>query len=295
MKKLLIGVIAVLLLIGITFQFLLTWHKMENKTMEATIEKGDLVWINKVAVGAWFLGMKLPGLCQIERNDIIYFAYPEQFDTPLYNKKRFVSRVVALPGDRLQILRKELYLNKKFVEYPDSAQLGYRMIMKTGTPKEEFFQKYDIDQVKPIIDSMGIYQVPLTAKKVEAIREKPEVDYIRMVKQLRGGANRIWPKSQYRSWSEDDFGPLIIPKAGDIIKLTYRNYDIYKNIIVTFEGNEVMKHKGEIFINGKRSNSYTIQKNYYFVLDDNRDRFFDSREFGFVPQEYILGKVIGFK
>lgn len=295
MKRILVGVLAVLLLIGIVFQFFLTWHKVQDGTMKATIEKDELVWINKAAAGAWFLGMKMPGLCEIDHNDIIYFAYPEEFDVPLYNKKRLVSRVVALPGDRLQIIRKELYVNGQLQAYPDSAQLGYRMVMRTGTPKDEFFKKYNLEQVKPIIDSMGIYQVPLSRKKVETLRNKPEVDYIRMVKQLRGGANRIWPKTHYRSWSEDDFGPLMIPRAGDILNLTYRNYDIYKNIIVTFEGNEVIKHEGKIFINGKLSNSYTVKKNYYFVLDDNRDRFFDSREFGFVPEEYILGKVIGYK
>lgn len=292
MKKKAVIILIILLGIGIIFQFFITWHRANDHTMEATIKEGDLLWINKAATGAYFLGMQMPAMCNIERNDVVYFAYPQDYDSPLYDKKREVSRVVGLPGDRVQIKRKEVFVNGEKFTVPDSMQFGYRLILKEDTDAQQFFQQYQIKEEKQIVDSLNIYQVPLTAEMADVMRKKTEVDYLRLIKKLRGGANRIFPKSKYRSWSEDDFGPLRVPSKGDVVKVDYRNYRIYKDIIVNYEGNKVMLHKGKLFINGKEVNSYTIKNNYYFVLDDNRDRFFDSREWGFVPEQYILGKVI---
>lgn len=293
MKKSIKIVLLLLLLVGILFQFIITFHKANDRTMASTIEKNNWVAINKAAAGAWFLGMKLPGLCNLEANDVIYFAYPEDFDKPMYDKRRLISRVIGTPGDRVQIKRKEVFVNGKPLPQPDSMQWGYRMMLVNDADSKSFFKKHQIFQEEKIIDSLKIFQVPLTAQKMKKIRKAEAVDYIRLIKRRRGGANRIFPKSPYRSWSEDDFGPIRVPKAGDKISLSYRNFNIYKNILIEFEGNEVIQHKGDIYINGKKSNSYTIQNNYYFVLDDNRDRFFDSREWGFVPEDYILGTVIG--
>ncbi|MFO7864243.1 MAG: signal peptidase I [Salinivirgaceae bacterium] len=293
MKKLLKPLIFALIGIAFLFQFIITFHRVADQTMEATINKGELVWINKAAAGAWFLGMKLPGLGSIEPNDIIYHAGPHNFDAPLYEKERLISRVVGLPGQAVRIMKKEVTVNKEPLAAPDSAQFQHRIILRQTTDAEAYFKKNAIDQLKTIIDTMSVYEAPITREKAKALKKDKAVDYVNIVNVIRGGANRIFPKSPYRSWSEDNFGPLRVPKKGDKINLTYRNYDIYKNIIIEFEGNQVRKHKDEIFINGKLSNSYTIKKNYYFVLDDNRDEFFDSREWGFVPEEYILGKVIG--
>jgi signal peptidase I len=166
-------------------------------------------------------------------------------------------------------------------------------MLKPEAKKQDFFKKLGIFQAKEIIDSLSIFEVPLDQKTVEELRNNENVDYVRMIRKMRGGANRIFPKTPFRSWSEDQFGPLKIPKAGDVIQLDYKNLGFYKNIIEEFEGNDFEQQKDKLYINGKLANSYTIQGNYYFVLHDNRDRFFDSREFGFVPESYVLGKVIG--
>jgi signal peptidase I len=113
MKKALRIVIVFALLISFVFQFILTSSEMEDHTMESTIKKGDRIWINKLAVGAYFLGMKLPGISDIEHNDIIYYAYPEDFDKPIYDKRRLVSRVVGLPGEYVRIDFADVYANKK--------------------------------------------------------------------------------------------------------------------------------------------------------------------------------------
>lgn len=293
MKRIIYTVLIVVLFIGFIFQFVLTWYKNNDKTMEETIQNGEVIWVNKAAVGSWFLGMKMPGLSEIQVNDVIYYGYPEDFDSPMYEKQRMISRVAARPGDRIHIKSKLLHVNGQEVPLPENAKLGYRVMFKPNADVDKVLEKFDIEQYESVIDSLAIYEVPLTEAMSQTLSQDPNVDYVRLIKQVRGGANRVFPKSQFRSWSEDDFGPLRVPKAGDIIDLNYRNYDIYRNIIVNFEGNDVMKHKREIHINGKQSNSYTVQKNYYFVLDDNRDRYFDSREFGFVPEDHIIGKVIG--
>jgi signal peptidase I len=287
----LIAIIAIL--VWFIFQFMITTVTMKDQTMAATIKKGDRLWINKMAVGAYFLGMKLPGLSSLEHNDIVYYAYPEDFDNPLYGKQRLVSRVIGLPGDVIRINFADVSVNKKLLPTPDSLQKAYRVMLKPGAGKKGFFENIGIDGAISIIDSLEIYQVPLSELMVERLRNNPKVDYVRMIRQKRGGANRIFPKTPFVSWSEDNYGPLQIPKKGDVIKLDYRNVGFYRNIIEVFEGNKFRQHNREIYINNKLSNSYTIKNDYYFVLDDNRDRMFDSREFGFLPESYVLGKVLG--
>jgi signal peptidase I len=285
------GLIAIL--VWIIFQFMITTYKMENHTMESTIKKGERLWINKLSVGAYFLGLKLPGLSTLEHNDVIYYAYPEDFDKPIYAKRRFISRLIGKPGDRIQINFSDVTVNKQLLQTPKGLQKAHRVMLKPNTNKKDFFKKLGINQATNLIDSLGIFEVPLCEVMVEKLRKNQDVDYVRMIRQRRGGANRIFPKNPFVSWSEDNFGPLTIPKKGDVIKLNYRNIGFYKNIIDFFEGNTFKQHNKEIYINGKLSNSYTIKNNYYFVLDDNRDKMFDSREFGFVPESYVLGKVIG--
>jgi len=292
-KKVLKYSIILVLAILFVFQFIIGWHRVGDKTMENTIYENELVWVNKLPVGAWFLGMKMPAFGSLDYLDVICFAHPEINDAPMYEKPRLLSRIVGKPGDRVQIIRKELFVNDSALLSPDSATYGYRIIFKEGVDAEGFFTENKISQHKTLIDSMGIFEVPLTNKMASRLQNDERVDYVRMLKTIKGGANRIFPKNPYRSWSEDDFGPLKVPKKGDIVTLTYRNIDIYKNIIVNFEGNTLRKHVDQIYINDKRSNSYTIKENYYFVIDDNRDWFFDSREWGFVPEKYIIGKVMG--
>lgn len=281
------------ILIWILFQFMITSYKIKDHTMESTIKKGERVWINKLPVGAYFLGMKLPGFSSLERNDVIYYAYPEDFDNPMYEKRRLVSRLIGKPGDIIQINFADISVNRQLLQNPDSLQKAYRVMLKQGADKNNFFERLGINQAKKLLDSLGIYEVPLSEASVDRLRENKDIDYIRIIRQIRGGANRVWPKSPFVTWSENNFGPIEVPKTGDVVKIDYRNAGIYKNIIEIFEGNKFRQHNREIYINGKLSNSYTIKNNYYFVIDDNRDRSFDSREFGFVPESYVLGKVIG--
>lgn len=293
MKKSLKYIIGVIIIVGIVFQFLITWHRTNDQTMENTIYKGQTVWINKAAVGAWFLGIKMPAMSTIKVNDVIYFAHPENADLALYQKPRLISRVLGKPGDMVQIKNKEFIINNTAIAAPDSAKFGYRIVFKQNTDVDTYLKKDNFKQSEKILDTLNIYEIPLTHAQADAIRSDSAIDYVRLLKTIKGGANRIFPKSMFKSWSEDNFGPLLIPKKGDVVNLSYRNYDVYKNIIEVIEGNTVRKHKDKIYINDKLANSYTIKENYYFVADDNRDRFNDSREWGLVPESYIIGKVMG--
>jgi signal peptidase I len=221
MKKLLKPLIFALIGIAFLFQFIITFHRVDDQTMEATINKGELVWVNKAVAGSWFLGMKLPGLGTIAKNDVIYYAGPHDFDAPMYEKKRQVSRVIGLPGQTVRILTKEVTVNKEPVVTPDSAQFQYRIILQQTTDADAFFAKHNIGQHQTIIDTMAVYEAPITKEKANALRKDKAVDYAKIVTVIRGGANRIFPKSPYRSWSEDNFGPLRVQKKGVRIIMTY--------------------------------------------------------------------------
>mgnify|MGYP006299338043 FL=1 len=162
MKRVFIIALVVLLALGFLFQFIFTWHRTDDKTMEATIEKGELVWVNKAAVGAWFLGMKMPGLSSIEHNDVVYYAYPEDFDSPMYEKQRMISRVAGCPGDRIFIQGKILHVNGEDMGFPEKSKLGYRAMFNDDIDVQKLMDRYDLDQAESVIDSLGIYEVPLT-------------------------------------------------------------------------------------------------------------------------------------
>lgn len=292
-KKILKYSLILVLAVAFVFQFIIGWHRANDQTMENTIYDTELVWINKMSVGAWFLGMKMPAIGGVDYLDVICYAHPNLNDLPLYKKPQLLSRVMGKPGDKIEIKRKELFVNDSAIVSPDSVKYSHRIIFKQGVDADAFFKEKMISQFQKLVDSLGIFEAPLTETYAQQLRTDDRIDYVRLLKTLSGGANRIFPKSPYKWWSEDDFGPLKIPKQGDVIPINYRNIDMYKNIIVSFEGNTLRKHKDKIYINDKLSNSYTISENYYFVIDDNRDRFFDSREWGFVPEKYIVGKVMG--
>ncbi len=264
----------------------------------------------------------LKGLGDVERNDIVVFNFPvgdtvlvgnenpdyyqhvrmlgrnvvdKQFTKivrPLDKKENFVKRCVAVGGDTLEIKDSQVYVNGKPAKAYDGIEHQY--FVETGNvpinPKT--FEKLNLNSHDVQLIKEG-YILTLTDKKVEKIKKMPSVKRIHKMLLPKGNyTSSIFPHDSTFKWNRDNFGPLIIPQKGMTIDLTPKNIILYKRVIQAYENNNYSEKNGKICIDGKPIDKYTFKQNYYWMMGDNRHNSADSRAWGFVPRDHVVGKPV---
>lgn len=283
-------------------------YRIPTPSMEKTLMTGDFLVVSKINYGArtpMTLGLpfvdvyikglnlpwtRLPGFGDVERNDIVVFNYPIDI-APISRKTNYIKRCVGLPGDTIAVRDKMVYINGSQAFHPPTMQKNYEVEVRERVRLSPSKVKAAGGKLEGA-ESPNTYVINMTEDVANTIEQWPEVTSVKLY---------VLP-DEYPEFSRRDFNfsrgfynhdhmpPVVIPFKGEKVTLTPENWHIYQDVVQRYEGNRVERNGDQFVINGEQTNTYTIKKDYYFMMGDNRDNSEDSRYWGFVPQDHIVGE-----
>jgi signal peptidase I len=258
-------------------------YRIPSTSMEDTLLVGDFVLVSKLHYGARVGGLRLPGFDDVDRGDVAVFNYPPGLES-VHRRTPYIKRVVGLPGDTVAIRGKAVTVGDVPLAPPPVGRRLWRVSRVEAVPPDT------LAALDGRVERVGQDAWAVEGTPAQAARLRGHGAEVRPYVRDPGDGSASFPAAL--RYSLDDWGPVAVPRRGQTVRLDDLTLPVVRTVIERFEGHAVERTAMGVLVDGRPAETYTFTQDYYVVLGDNRDDSADSRTWGFVPRDHLIGKAV---